>query len=65
MKQRSSLNPSSTPLPKGGVEPFARPDGSCLGRRLEDEDGGEQPVPSAPAGPQEPPADPAEPTNPA
>ncbi len=51
--------------PDGGLRPFARPDGSCLGRRPGSEDEGDGPVPPAPAGPEDPPADPAEPRNPA
>lgn len=39
-------------------DPFARPDGSCLGRRSEEE---EPPESGATVSPDTPPADPAEP----
>jgi hypothetical protein len=45
------------------LSPFARPDGTCLGRLPEEEP--EEAVPAAPADPEAPPADPAEPMNPA
>ncbi|MBP2314846.1 hypothetical protein [Azospirillum soli] len=45
------------------VSPFARPDGSCLGRHPEEED--EEPVPAAPADPEDAPVQPTEPMNPA
>lgn len=40
------------------IDPFARPDGSCLGRRSEEE---QPPEPAATVSPDTPPADPAEP----
>jgi hypothetical protein len=43
--------------------PYARPDGSCLGRHPEEKS--EDSVPAAPAGQEEPPVNPAEPMNPA
>jgi len=43
--------------------PFARPDGSCLGRLPEEDD--DEPVPAAPAEPEDTPAPPTEPMNPA
>ncbi|CCD02428.1 hypothetical protein FBZ85_109143 [Azospirillum brasilense] len=51
--QRSAPRPSS---------PFARPDGSCLGRLPDEED---EPVPAAPAEPEDTPVPPTEPMNPA
>ena len=51
-------HPAGSPL-----SPFARPDGTCLGRLPEEEH--EKEVPAAPADPEAPPADPAEPMNPA
>lgn len=55
MRTRHAAEPASSP--------FARPDGTCLGRRPEEE--AEGPVPVAPAEPEDPPVDPAEPINPA
>lgn len=43
--------------------PFARPDGSCLGRLPEEED--DESVPAAPARPEDDPVQPTEPMNPA
>ena len=45
--------------------PYARPDGSCLGRHPEEKGQEEASVPAAPAGQEEPPVNPAEPMNPA
>lgn len=48
---------------KPALSPFARPDGTCLGRRPEEQP--DEPVPEAPADPEAPPVDPTAPTNPA
>lgn len=45
-----------------GLIPYVRPDGTCLGRFLEEP---EEPVPVAPAEPEAQPVDPTEPMNPA
>lgn len=50
----------SAPLPSS---PFARPDGSCLGRLSDEQE--DKPVPAAPAEPEDNPAPPTEPMNPA
>jgi hypothetical protein len=56
------MKPSHSAVPS--LSPYTRPDGSCLGRHLE-EKGQEESVPAAPAGQEEPPVNPAEPMNPA
>ena len=45
------------------LSPFARPDGSCLGRPPEEDD--EEPIPAAPAEPEDAAVQPDEPMNPA
>lgn len=45
------------------LSPFARPDGTCLGRQPEEQP--EESVPEAPAAPEAPPIDPTAPMNPA
>lgn len=54
----TSHRPAPQPLP-----PFARPDGSCLGRIPENEDD-EESVPAAPAEPKDASVQPAEPRAP-
>lgn len=61
-KGESIMKPGYSAVPS--LLPYARPDGSCLGRHPE-EKSEEESVPAAPAGQEEPPVNPAEPMNPA
>jgi hypothetical protein len=61
-KGESIMKPDHSAVPS--LSPYARPDGSCLGRHL-DEKSNEGSVPAAPAGQEEPLVNPAEPMNPA